>query len=388
MTRMEQGRRVLRREQPALLALFVLSLTLSTFTGLAGTIVLKEAKVELATLLELYKGEVLKREKTTKFVFERPHLNFYLISNYFGQNIWKDGDVRVELGSYSISGKVDNRNVCSELIINSQYNETDEEYNYVKNFIAQRLPDILKDARSEVEKVWALNEWIKSWVDYDWSYKRTTSYQALVDRTVVCNGYAMLFYRMAKAVGIEVKFITGTVRGTRVAGRHAWNAVKINNLWYFVDVTWNDVENSGNLYLLSSLKDMSVSHRIEYETPRPLADEHYFDVLYKRVVNDKDKDAFNSIEKLYGHKLGFSRDVLYNTVVEALERGSSSVFYDFNSFSRDLESVLGELFESYTWSATRLPFKKTSGKDLWIYVLKVTGKPKVRDLAPRSIFGG
>ena len=62
-----------------------------------------------------------------------------------------------------------------------------------------------------------------------------SAYSALIQGYAVCQGYAGLFQRLCKEVGIETRYITG------YAGEaHAWNIVKLDNQWYNVDVTWDD----------------------------------------------------------------------------------------------------------------------------------------------------
>ena len=58
------------------------------------------------------------------------------------------------------------------------------------------------------------------------------------DGTAVCNGLAQSFVILCAIEGIESLKIQGNVR----SGRHAWNKVKIDGLWYVVDTTWGSVD--------------------------------------------------------------------------------------------------------------------------------------------------
>ena len=53
-------------------------------------------------------------------------------------------------------------------------------------------------------------------------------------------GYALLYKKMADAIGLECVFIEGNSKGSVFGGweSHAWNAVKINDKWELLDVTW------------------------------------------------------------------------------------------------------------------------------------------------------
>ncbi len=77
-----------------------------------------------------------------------------------------------------------------------------------------------------------------------------------VARTAVCEGYARLLVALGEAAGIETAYITGYVRTSErriddsaseeavksvLEGYlHAWNAMKIDGTWVFVDATWDD----------------------------------------------------------------------------------------------------------------------------------------------------
>jgi len=63
-----------------------------------------------------------------------------------------------------------------------------------------------------------------------------TSYGVFVNRSAVCQGYALAMGVLLDRVGIENVLTTGTANG----GDHAWNRVKLNGVWYHVDATWAD----------------------------------------------------------------------------------------------------------------------------------------------------
>lgn len=52
----------------------------------------------------------------------------------------------------------------------------------------------------------------------------------------VCQGYAVSFKLCMDILGIESQVILGNTP----EGKHAWNAVKLDGEWYWVDVTWDD----------------------------------------------------------------------------------------------------------------------------------------------------
>ncbi|HEY1955144.1 MAG TPA: transglutaminase domain-containing protein [Polyangiaceae bacterium] len=58
----------------------------------------------------------------------------------------------------------------------------------------------------------------------------------------VCSGYAELLVALGKASGDEIAYVTGSVRtlDSPVDGApHAWNAAKVNGVWYLLDPTFD-----------------------------------------------------------------------------------------------------------------------------------------------------
>ena len=90
----------------------------------------------------------------------------------------------------------------------------------------------------EYHKVKGIYDWICANVTYDYenlydnSYGlKYTAYAALVNRTAVCQGYALLLYRMALTLGIDCRLIASV--------DHGYNIVKLGDLYYYLDSTWD-----------------------------------------------------------------------------------------------------------------------------------------------------
>ncbi len=98
------------------------------------------------------------------------------------------------------------------------------------------VSSIIQVGMDDHEKVKAIHDYIVKHVSYDTSYKAYTAYEALVNRSAVCQGYALLTYQLLKEAGIENHFVTGTGDGQP----HAWNLVKIENKWYHLDTAFDD----------------------------------------------------------------------------------------------------------------------------------------------------
>ena len=95
---------------------------------------------------------------------------------------------------------------------------------------------------NDYTKVLAIYDYLCENVTYDYAnlydddYKlKYTAYAALVNKTAVCQGYAVLFYRMALEAGVDARVITGIGNG----GAHAWNIAQVGNFYYDLDATWD-----------------------------------------------------------------------------------------------------------------------------------------------------
>jgi Transglutaminase-like superfamily len=64
------------------------------------------------------------------------------------------------------------------------------------------------------------------------------------NKLAVCDGYSRLFKTLCHFAGIEAEVITGYARTEasnprqRFRSNHSWNAVKLDSVWYLLDVTW------------------------------------------------------------------------------------------------------------------------------------------------------
>lgn len=98
--------------------------------------------------------------------------------------------------------------------------------------------DVENDA--DIEKIKKIYKYITNNVDYDYTYQKYSAYNAFIEKEAVCNGYTMLLYKMAKMSGIEdIHIVTGTAYNGEKSERHAWNLVKIEDKYYYLDATWD-----------------------------------------------------------------------------------------------------------------------------------------------------
>ncbi|MBR6241905.1 MAG: hypothetical protein IKQ90_00240 [Ruminococcus sp.] len=94
----------------------------------------------------------------------------------------------------------------------------------------------------------------------DESLYGSTAYGCIVEKVANCEGYAKAFSYLADKCGIRSVVVTGT---TARGENHAWNQACINDNWYDLDVTWDDIDVEGEcrrIYFLCTDDDFGRSH--------------------------------------------------------------------------------------------------------------------------------
>lgn len=113
----------------------------------------------------------------------------------------------------------------------------------------------IKADMSNLEKEVVIHNYLVNNVVYDEGDSTTchNAYGALVVGRAVCDGYSKAFKYFMDRLGIE----SGLVLSDEMA--HAWNYVKIDGVYYFVDTTWDDPVSSSNSLYKDSLQYFNVS---------------------------------------------------------------------------------------------------------------------------------
>jgi hypothetical protein len=106
----------------------------------------------------------------------------------------------------------------------------------------------------------ALHDKLAAHVTYDLNAPKSTVgtvYGGLVNRAGVCDDYAKSYAYLLRQKGIACIYIRGTERRGRA---HAWNAVLLEDGWYYVDVTWDSRERLSHKYMFMSLEEAAREH--------------------------------------------------------------------------------------------------------------------------------
>lgn len=206
----------------------------------------------------------------------------------------------------------------------NNYSELTKSYSNVTeddiNTINSILNSIIKPGMTETEKIRTVHNWIVCNTTYnDNYYDRGDSFNhvsnLLNNKTGVCQGYSVTFYIFMKQMGIPCTLVMGKTDNVS----HAWNAVKLDGNWYYIDVTWDDpvVNGTSNYpggdnisyeYLLCTYNHISMTHTEDNyigTTPLPngISDD-YNDLMY-RMSGFTNVMRVNSSEELADRLQGF-----------------------------------------------------------------------------------
>lgn len=166
------------------------------------------------------------REETADIYFAivRTHPEFFYVENGAGFSI---------LNGYVVS-------------FSPYYNEklaTEEVISAFNDRVNKILDETTAPGMSQVEMALSLHDYLVLHCAYDWnvvngrgasSYNVYTAYGALMEGDAVCQGYAMAYNLLLNKVGMETEYVTSSTIN------HGWSLVKIGDIWYHVDVTWDD----------------------------------------------------------------------------------------------------------------------------------------------------
>lgn len=187
----------------------------------------------------------------------------------------------------------------------------------VKKSISTLADYLLKPANSDSKKARVIFMWIVNNIRYNakglfsGQYGETDAESVLRSGTSVCSGYANLFEALCKIAGLPVKVISGFSKGFGYSPEnpftpmtktdHAWNVVRIDGDWRFIECTWGagvlDKNNSFQKKLEPFYFFTDPKHFINAHFPWK-SDEEEFANLWQLLDNPISLETYNKAVKL------------------------------------------------------------------------------------------
>lgn len=154
----------------------------------------------------------------------------------------------------------------------------------VENAVSKLLSGISADA-TDYEKVKYVYETVIKNTEYDTeSVDNQNICSVFLNGISVCQGYAKAVQYLLMKLNIPATLVIGTVENGE---GHAWNLVKVNNQYYYLDATWGDasylfqmqeeqeIENIPSInydYLCVTTEEILRTHSLENPVVLPLCD--------------------------------------------------------------------------------------------------------------------
>ncbi|MDP4142858.1 MAG: Ig-like domain-containing protein [Bacillota bacterium] len=240
---------------------------------------------------------------------------------------------------------------------------------YVNSRVSDILSQIITPGMNDYQKEKAIHDWIEANVAYDTTLVKHSDYDALVSPyKTVCQGYALLAYKMLTQVGIQTRILGGYANGVA----HAWNEVLLDNVWYQLDTTWDDPipDVPGRVtYNYYNLTDSQIKANHTWTSTYPVANTLFTDTLSSKIVSDSGNAAFyqdlgNDIGMQYltaDYTAGTPAEISAK-VQNAINNNQSSIkirYMNGSTLAADLKTALFSMSNISTYSYSYSSFLRS-----------------------------
>ncbi len=196
-----------------------------------------------------------------------------------------------------------------DFVIDIEYYTTAAQEKELTNAVDDLLDDLNVSKKSDYQKVCAVYDYICDNITYDYenleddSYTlKFSAYAALINKTAVCQGYALLFYRLMLELDVDARLIAGDG-----GGPHAWNIVKLDDVYYNLDSTWDAGVSDYQFFLLNTENFVDHARYLDYMTTQfhtdyPMSATDYVDGVegepeYYFVIGQCGDNAFFGVNR-------------------------------------------------------------------------------------------
>lgn len=181
------------------------------------------------------------------------------------------------------------------------YSMTREEVELTFDQIEQNLSDCMREVplnEDEYSTVKYLYEYLIDNTEYDKEAENNQNIRSVfLGGRSVCQGYAKAMQYMLQKVGIQSLLVTGYTG----AERHAWNLVRVNGNYYYLDPTWGDASYSysGNEGMENDTFLPPINYDYFLVTTDELLKTHSFEDQVELPVCESTEDNYYVREGLY-----------------------------------------------------------------------------------------
>jgi uncharacterized protein YjdB len=250
------------------------------------------------------------------------------------------------------------------------YWETLAQSNDVTAKVNELLSSIITADMNDFQKEKAIHDWIESNLAYDTTLAQHSAYAGLFDgKKTVCQGYALLAYRMLSEAGLPNKIVEGNAGGQL----HTWNLVQLEGNWYHLDTTWDDPvpDEAGRImYGYFNLTDNQIKTNHTWKKKYPEATTVFADTLSGKESSDPANAAFyQNLEQLIG--LDYLKDELTASnqaqlaakIKEAIAANQTSFTVRYTmkkTIAKDLKAAVSEFGNISKYSYSMPDFSRSA----------------------------
>ena len=161
-----------------------------------------------------------------------------LVMKDYPEIFWCDGagSVVTSSASFGLSGR--------SAALRPEYNCSEEEKEERRSRIEAEADQCLSGIDSQAgdyDKILYVYEYVIGGVEYDLSAPDNQNiYSVFVGRRSVCAGYAKAVQYLLERLGVFCTYVSGTAVSRSGEGGHAWNLVRCEGQYCYVDATWGD----------------------------------------------------------------------------------------------------------------------------------------------------
>lgn len=212
---------------------------------------------------------------------------------------------------------------------------------------------------TDYEKIKFVYEYLINTVDYQSGSADSQNIQsALLYRASVCAGYSKSFQYILHRMGLFCTYITGEITN---GGDHAWNMVRIDGIYYYVDVTWGDPVFTGQTAAPENrVTDYNYLCCTEYD-------------LFKTHIPDDDivlppctSDKYNYYMMNGCYYESFDYDTIYNLLMNSVWNGETAAIMKFAD-QESYDTAVYELFQGSLLTDPLNYLMETNGVGSWNY---------------------